>query len=78
MVVRAFSKPELRIDPGGGYDDPEKSGSQYRFAVRYECRIFKNRLGILEDGTIVSADFNNTSFANLKKFGQSVLLTSFS
>jgi TonB-dependent receptor len=32
---------------------------------------------ILEDGTIVPADYSNTSFANLKKFGGSVLLTNF-
>ena len=32
---------------------------------------------ILDDGTIVNADYSNTSFANLQKFGQSVLLTNF-
>ena len=46
VTKKASSKPELRIDLGGGYNDLEKSGSQYNLAVSYERRIFKERLGM--------------------------------
>lgn len=46
VTKKASSKPEVRIDLGGGYNDLEKSSSQYNLAVRYERRLFNKRLGM--------------------------------
>jgi len=46
VTKKASYKPELRIDMGGGYNDLEKSGSQYNLAVRYERRLLKDLIGM--------------------------------
>lgn len=46
VTKKASESPKFRIDLGGGYNDLEKSGSQYNLAVRYERRLFKNLLGM--------------------------------
>lgn len=46
VTKKASSNPELRIDMGGGYNDLEKSSSQYNLAVRYERRLLNNLLGM--------------------------------
>ena len=46
VTKKASSKPELRIDLGGGYNELEKSNSQYNLAIRYERRLLQNRLGM--------------------------------
>ena len=46
VTKKASSKPEFRIDLGGGYNDLEQSIAQYNLALRYERRIFNDKLGI--------------------------------
>lgn len=46
VTKKASSKPELRIDLGGGYNKLENSASQYNFGVRYNRRLFSELLGV--------------------------------
>lgn len=46
VTKKASSDPEFRIDLNGGYNSLEKSLAQYNVALRYERRLFKDRLGI--------------------------------
>ncbi len=46
VTKKASSKPELRIDLGGGYNMLENSAAQYNVALRYERRIFNDKLGV--------------------------------
>ncbi len=46
VTKKASKKPEFRIDAGTGYNDLEKSMNQYNFALRYERRIFDDKLGV--------------------------------
>ncbi len=46
VTKKASSKPELRIDLGGGYNKLENSASQYNFGVRYNRRLFNELLGL--------------------------------
>lgn len=46
ITKKASSKPELRIDVGGGYNKLENSAKQYMFGVRYNRRLFDDLLGL--------------------------------
>ncbi|WP_346857896.1 TonB-dependent receptor [uncultured Draconibacterium sp.] len=46
VTKKASSNPETRIDLGGGYNNLEKSIAQFNLAVRYERRIFNEKLGV--------------------------------
>ncbi len=46
VTKKASSKPELRFDVGTGYNDLESSMAQYNAAVRYERRVFNEKLGV--------------------------------
>jgi TonB-dependent receptor len=46
VTKKASSKPEIRIDIGSGYNMLENSAAQYNTALRYERRVFDNKLGV--------------------------------
>ncbi len=46
ITKKASSKPELRIDVGGGYNALEKSASQYSLGARYSRRFLDGLLGV--------------------------------
>jgi len=46
VTKKASSNPEFRIDLGGGYNNLEQSAAQYNLALRYERRLFKDKLGL--------------------------------
>lgn len=46
VTKKASADPEFRIDAGGGYNALENSAALYNFAIRYERRVLKDKLGV--------------------------------